>query len=105
MCHRLPRPLHLHIVGARIPWADREKYPAKFDIDRTCAASTAACAKKPAPLTPSNSPTYEYDMVGLTRSEMIFDKEKVFPRSTTKRSEKTDVRSRVKCHKLQPISN
>jgi NADH-quinone oxidoreductase subunit I len=69
-------PAHcIHIVGEQAPWADREKYPAKFDIDELrciyCGMCEEACPVDAIEL------TYEYDMVGLTRSELIFDKEKL----------------------------
>ncbi len=69
-------PAHcIHIVGQPSPWPDREKYPAKFDIDELrciyCGMCEEACPVDAIEL------TYEYDMVGLTRSEMIFDKEKL----------------------------
>jgi NADH-quinone oxidoreductase subunit I len=69
-------PAHcIHIVGEQAPWTDREKYPAKFDIDELrciyCGMCEEACPVDAIEL------TYEYDMVGLTRSEMIFDKEKL----------------------------
>jgi NADH-quinone oxidoreductase subunit I len=65
----------IHIVGEQAPWTDREKYPVKFDIDELrciyCGMCEEACPVDAIEL------TYEYDMVGLTRSEMIFDKEKL----------------------------
>ena len=69
-------PAHcIHIVGEQAPWTDREKYPIKFDIDELrciyCGMCEEACPVDAIEL------TYEYDMVGLTRSEMIFDKEKL----------------------------
>jgi len=69
-------PAHcIHIVGDQAPWADREKYPIKFDIDELrciyCGMCEEACPVDAIEL------TYEYDMVGLTRNEMIFDKEKL----------------------------
>jgi NADH-quinone oxidoreductase subunit I len=69
-------PAHcIHIVGEQAPWTDREKYPVKFDIDELrciyCGMCEEACPVDAIEL------TYEYDMVGLTRSEMIFDKEKL----------------------------
>ena len=69
-------PAHcIHIVGEQAPWSDREKYPVKFDIDELrciyCGMCEEACPVDAIEL------TYEYDMVGLTRQEMIFDKEKL----------------------------
>jgi NADH-quinone oxidoreductase subunit I len=69
-------PAHcIHIVGEASPWTDREKYPAKFDIDELrciyCGMCEEACPVDAIEL------TYEYDIVGLTRAEMIFDKEKL----------------------------
>ena len=69
-------PAHcIHIVGEEAPWSDREKYPIKFDIDELrciyCGMCEEACPVDAIEL------TYEYDIVGLTRQEMIFDKEKL----------------------------
>lgn len=69
-------PAHcIHIVGDEAPWTDREKYPIKFDIDELrciyCGMCEEACPVDAIEL------TYEYDIVGLTRQEMIFDKEKL----------------------------
>jgi NADH-quinone oxidoreductase subunit I len=69
-------PAHcIHIVGDQAPWSDREKYPIKFDIDELrciyCGMCEEACPVDAIEL------TYEYDMVGLTRQELIFDKEKL----------------------------
>ena len=69
-------PAHcIHIVGEQAPWADREKYPVKFDIDELrciyCGMCEEACPVDAIEL------TYEYDIVGLTRAEMVFDKEKL----------------------------
>src|SRR5579862_1755794 len=63
-------PAHcIHIVGEEAPWSDREKYPAKFDIDELrciyCGMCEEACPVDAIEL------TYEYDIVGLTRSELI----------------------------------
>ena len=69
-------PAHcIHIEAAESPWADREKYPQKFDIDELrciyCGMCEEACPVDAIEL------THEYDIVGLTRQEMIFDKSKL----------------------------
>ncbi len=65
----------IHIEGAESPWEDREKYPAKFDIDELrciyCGMCEEACPVDAIEL------TSVYDIVGLTRQEMIFDKAKL----------------------------
>ncbi len=65
----------IHIEGATAPWDDREKYPVKFDIDELrciyCGMCEEACPVDAIELTPL------YDVVGLSRAEMIFDKEKL----------------------------
>jgi NADH-quinone oxidoreductase subunit I len=69
-------PAHcIHIEGAQAPWDDREKYPVKFDLDELrciyCGMCEEACPVDAIEL------TYIYDLVGMTRQEMIFDKEKL----------------------------
>ena len=69
-------PAHcIHIEAAESPWEDREKYPAKFDIDELrciyCGMCEEACPVDAIEL------TSRYDIVGLTRAEMIFDKSKL----------------------------
>ncbi len=65
----------IHIEAAESPWDDREKYPAKFDIDELrciyCGMCEEACPVDAIEL------THIYDVVGTTRQEMIFDKAKL----------------------------
>jgi NADH-quinone oxidoreductase subunit I len=65
----------IHIEAAESPWEDREKYPAKFDIDELrciyCGMCEEACPVDAIEL------THTYDIVGLSRGEMIFDKAKL----------------------------
>jgi NADH-quinone oxidoreductase subunit I len=65
----------IHIEAGDAPWDDREKYPVKFDIDELrciyCGMCEEACPVDAIELTP------EYSLVGRSREEMIFDKEKL----------------------------
>ncbi len=65
----------IHIEGAESPWDDREKYPAKFDIDELrciyCGMCEEACPVDAIELTPG------FDLVGRSREQMILDKEEL----------------------------
>src|SRR5262249_9774506 len=65
----------IHSEAAESPWDDREKYPKKFEIDELrcifCGMCEEACPVDAIEL------TTEYDVVGLSRQEMVFDKEKL----------------------------
>jgi NADH-quinone oxidoreductase subunit I len=65
----------IHIEAGEAPWDDREKYPVKFEIDELrciyCGMCEEACPVDAIELTPC------YDLVGRSREEMIFDKDKL----------------------------
>src|SRR6478672_10447233 len=69
-------PAHcIDIVAAPSPWPDREKYPEAFVIDELrciyCGMCEEACPVDAIELTTL------YDLTGLSREEMLFDKEKL----------------------------
>jgi NADH-quinone oxidoreductase subunit I len=77
-------PAHcIDIVAAPSPWPDREKYPETFVIDELrciyCGMCEEACPVDAIELTSL------FDLTGMSREEMMFDKEKllsVFDRTT-----------------------
>lgn len=75
MCPTLCPANCIHIEAAESPWDDREKYPKKFEIDELrciyCGMCEEACPVDAIELTPL------YDVVGLSRQEMVFDKDKL----------------------------
>ena len=69
-------PAHcIDIVAAPSPWPDREKYPETFVIDELrciyCGMCEEACPVDAVELTTL------FDLTGLSREEMMFDKEKL----------------------------
>jgi NADH-quinone oxidoreductase subunit I len=69
-------PAHcIDIVAAASPWPDREKYPEMFVIDELrciyCGMCEEACPVDAIELTAL------FDLTGLSREEMMFDKEKL----------------------------
>jgi NADH-quinone oxidoreductase subunit I len=69
-------PAHcIDIVAAPSPWPDREKYPETFVIDELrciyCGMCEEACPVDAIELTTL------FDLTGLSREEMMFDKEKL----------------------------
>src|SRR5437867_4049402 len=65
----------IDIVAAPSPWPDREKYPELFVIDELrciyCGMCEEACPVDAIELTTL------FDLTGLSREEMMFDKEKL----------------------------
>ena len=65
----------IDIVAAPSPWPDREKYPEVFVIDELrciyCGMCEEACPCDAIELTSL------YDLTGMSREEMMFDKEKL----------------------------
>jgi NADH-quinone oxidoreductase subunit I len=75
MCPTICPARCIHITAGESPWEDREKYPVKFEIDELrciyCGMCEEACPVDAIEL------TTEYDIVGMSRAEMVFDKEKL----------------------------
>jgi NADH-quinone oxidoreductase subunit I len=88
-------PAHcIDIVAAPSPWPDREKYPETFVIDELrciyCGMCEQACPVDAIELTTLA------DLTGLSREEMMFDKEKllsVFDRTVAKGTDPVRTRS------------
>jgi NADH-quinone oxidoreductase subunit I len=88
-------PAHcIDIVAAPSPWTDREKYPETFVIDELrciyCGMCEEACPVDAIELTSL------YDLTGLSREEMMFDKEKLLSvfDTTAKPGGKDPIRTR-----------
>lgn len=69
-------PAHcIEIEAAEAPWPDRDKYPSKFVIDELkcifCGMCEEACPCDAIEMTSG------YDIGGLSRDEMLFDREKL----------------------------
>lgn len=69
-------PAHcIDIIGEDTPWADRDKYPTKFEIDELrciyCGMCEEVCPVDAIELTSI------YDLTGLSRKEMVFNKDKL----------------------------
>jgi NADH-quinone oxidoreductase subunit I len=69
-------PAHcIDIIGDEAPWEDRDKYPIKFEIDELrciyCGMCEEACPVDAIELTSI------FDLTGLNRQEMVFDKDKL----------------------------
>ena len=78
----------IDIVAAPSPWPDREKYPETFVIDELrciyCGMCEQACPCDAIELTSL------YDLTGLSREEMMFDKEKLLSVFDTTVADGTD---------------
>jgi NADH-quinone oxidoreductase subunit I len=65
----------IDIAGDDAPWADRDKYPVKFEIDELrciyCGMCEEACPVDAIELTSI------YDITSRTRKDMVYDREKL----------------------------
>jgi NADH-quinone oxidoreductase subunit I len=65
----------IDIIGDEAPWPDRDKYPTRFQIDELrciyCGMCEEACPVDAIELTSI------YDLTGLTRKDLVFDREKL----------------------------
>lgn len=69
-------PAHcIDIIGDDAPWPDRDKYPTRFDLDELrciyCGMCEEACPVDAIELTSI------YDLTGLSRKELVFDRDKL----------------------------
>ena len=75
MCPSICPAQCIYVVAGESPWPDREKYPVRFEIDELrciyCGMCEEVCPVDAIELTPL------YELVGLSRAEMIFDKAKL----------------------------
>jgi|SRR6476660_199305 len=82
----------IDIIGDQSPWADRDKYPIKFEIDELrciyCGMCEEACPVDAIELTSI------YDLTGVRRQDLIFDREKLLGvYDQTVRNEKDPLRT------------
>jgi NADH-quinone oxidoreductase subunit I len=75
MCSTVCPAYCIDIVAAPSPWPDREKYPESFVIDELRCISCGMC-EQACPVDAIELTTL-FDLTGLSREEMIFDKEKL----------------------------
>jgi NADH-quinone oxidoreductase subunit I len=65
----------IEIEAAPAPWPDRDKYPSKFVIDELRCISCGMC-EEACPVDAIEM-TSIYDLTGLSREQMLFDREKL----------------------------
>ena len=77
VCDRVPGTLHRHRRrSAPSDWKDREKYPEMFVIDELRCIYCGMC-EEACPVDADRTHDTFYDLTGLSREEMVFDKEKL----------------------------